>query len=375
MANPVHESPFSKRASTGYLTGWASPYALSNDPIFHNAGTTDLLLRPVLLFCSVLGSCYTRGCVAPTDSALCMLSCGNRTTKMQSPSLRTVQNLYISESWALDSALLQDACSWDGTLFDERAENGRWWDWDWICFHRLYQMLMQSLVVRLSVLCFGTRVVSVEVHCIKENLFHTRGGTVVCRRGCAEKCGNVTAVGSSSFLVKAMQFTQRYLSTFVDLSNGRRIVHHQVQDALACRIDQKGSLLCSELKPSLIVGVHDAESPRSRLLLTLIENDDENIWALNAKLFHLDLPLIRWRATTTQEAGRNLVCNNVYHSGSQEGRTVLFSECCAEMHHRIYNCNTQRIATHNTGNRICKATQLGRFRFRDWAAIVWREAV
>lgn len=92
------------------------------------------------------------------------------------------------------------------------------------------------------------------------------------------------------------------------------------------------------------------------------------------KLCHLAIALICLSASAGQKVGQNRVQDSIHHPSSQGRHTVLSLECCAEVHCQTHFRNNREIATQSSGLLVFKATLVERKRFREWAAVVKRDA-
>lgn len=99
----------------------------------------------------------------------------------------------------------------------------------------------------------------------------------------------------------------------------------------------------------------------------------ENLGLSKEKLCYFDISQVCTRAIASQEVRRSIVVHNVHCLCSEEGQSI-FLECSAEIHYVFYYRNKREIVAHNASHFSCKATQLERFRFSDWTAVLFCDA-
>lgn len=154
----------------------------------------------------------------------------------------------------------------------------------------------------------------------------------------------------------------------------KRIGLCRVSDILACQTDQKRFLFCPRREQGFIFMMQDAKRSGFHLFFMNFPNDIEKNGVLKLQLLDPDIMLVCLRATASQEVVQNRVLGNIHSTCCEERHTMHFLECSPEFHH-VLHCRINRgVATHNAGHIICKISQFVSFRFRDWEAVVSRDA-
>lgn len=174
--------------------------------------------------------------------------------------------------------------------------------------------------------------------------------------------------------MKGMWHTQKIPSAHEWKQSMELLMLHRIPDVHVCGVDWKWSLLCPRREQSSTVEVFYAKGPILSFPPVNGVNNIENTSALGNAPCNIDMVLVCQTAIVDLEVKWYHIVYNIHDPGCEEAHTMLSLNSCAEVPYILHYQNKIGILTRDDGHLIREITQLERFTFSYWAAVLSRVA-